>query len=39
MACPILIDLRNIYSDEEMRKHGFYYVGIGRPASGLGNRL
>ena len=39
MACPILIDLRNIYSDEEMRKHGFYYVGIGRPASHLGNRL
>ena len=38
MACPILIDLRNIYSDEEMRKHGFYYVGIGRPASGLGNQ-
>jgi len=38
MACPILIDLRNIYSDEEMRKHGFYYVGIGRPASHLGNQ-
>ena len=30
MACPILIDLRNIYSSEDMRKHGFIYVGVGR---------
>jgi UDPglucose 6-dehydrogenase len=30
MACPLLVDLRNIYSSDEMRKHGFLYVGIGR---------
>ena len=30
MACPLLIDLRNIYSSDEMEKHGFLYVGIGR---------
>ena len=30
MACPVLIDLRNIYSSEDMAKHGFSYVGIGR---------
>jgi UDPglucose 6-dehydrogenase len=38
MACPILIDLRNIYSDEEMEKHGFLHVGIGRSAP-RSNRL
>jgi hypothetical protein len=26
MARPILVDLRNIYSDEESRSRGFYYV-------------
>lgn len=30
MACPVLVDLRNIYSGDEMKKHGFLYVGIGR---------
>jgi UDPglucose 6-dehydrogenase len=30
MACPLLVDLRNIYSSDEMEKHGFLYVGIGR---------
>jgi UDPglucose 6-dehydrogenase len=30
MACPILVDLRNIYSNEDIKKHGFLYVGIGR---------
>jgi UDPglucose 6-dehydrogenase len=39
MACPILIDLRNIYSNEEVEKHGFLYVGIGRSASHVANRL
>ena len=39
MACPILIDLRNIYSNEEVEKHGFLYVGIGRLASHIANRL
>src|SRR6266480_4264451 len=30
MACSLLVDLRNIYSSEDMRKHGFIYVGVGR---------
>jgi UDPglucose 6-dehydrogenase len=30
MACPLLVDLRNIYSSDEMEKQGFLYVGIGR---------
>jgi UDPglucose 6-dehydrogenase len=30
MACPVLVDLRNIYSSDEMERHGFLYVGIGR---------
>jgi UDPglucose 6-dehydrogenase len=29
MACPILIDLRNIYSSDDI-EHGFHYVGLGR---------
>jgi len=30
IACPILIDLRNIYSDDDIDRHGFFYVGLGR---------
>ncbi len=30
MASPVLVDLRNIYRSEEMRKLGFRYVSIGR---------
>jgi UDPglucose 6-dehydrogenase len=30
MACPLLVDLRNVYSGDEMERHGFLYVGIGR---------
>ena len=30
MACPIIVDLRNIYRPEEMSKHGFAYSCIGR---------
>jgi UDPglucose 6-dehydrogenase len=33
MACPLLVDLRNIYSSEEIEKHGFLYVGIGRKSA------
>jgi UDPglucose 6-dehydrogenase len=29
MACPVLVDFRNIYSSEDMGKLGFLYVGIG----------
>jgi UDPglucose 6-dehydrogenase len=33
MASPIIIDLRNIYSPEELTKAGFIYHSIGRPNS------
>jgi UDPglucose 6-dehydrogenase len=39
MACPVLIDLRNIYAGEDMGKHGFLYVGIGRSGTTSGVRL
>src|SRR6266581_2620247 len=26
MACPLLVDLRNIYSSDEMERHGFLYM-------------
>jgi UDPglucose 6-dehydrogenase len=31
---PIVVDLRNIYRPEEMVKHGFKYVSVGRPQAG-----
>jgi UDPglucose 6-dehydrogenase len=30
MNDPLLIDLRNVYEPEAMKKLGFRYVGIGR---------
>jgi len=30
MACPVIVDLRNIYQPEEMQKAGFAYVCVGR---------
>jgi UDPglucose 6-dehydrogenase len=30
MACPVIVDLRNIYCPEAMKKHGFAYASIGR---------
>jgi UDPglucose 6-dehydrogenase len=30
MAQPIIVDLRNVYRSDEMAKHGFTYVSIGR---------
>ena len=27
---PILVDLRNVYRPEELRKRGFTYVSVGR---------
>jgi UDPglucose 6-dehydrogenase len=30
MACPVIFDLRNIYSPEDMKKQGFAYACIGR---------
>jgi UDPglucose 6-dehydrogenase len=34
MACPVIVDLRNIYRPEEMSRYGFAYASIGRPAVG-----
>jgi UDPglucose 6-dehydrogenase len=31
MACPVIIDLRNIYSPEDAMRNGFHYCGVGRP--------
>ena len=31
-AAPVLVDLRNIYPPEEMVRHGFHHIGIGRPS-------
>jgi UDPglucose 6-dehydrogenase len=31
LAAPVLVDLRNVYVPEEMRRHGFSYTSIGRP--------
>jgi UDPglucose 6-dehydrogenase len=31
MAAPVLVDLRNVYSEAEAGRHGFSYSSIGRP--------
>ena len=33
MACPVLVDLRNVYRPEEMKKAGFVYSCVGRAPS------
>jgi len=33
MACPVIVDLRNVYRPEEMKKHGFAYTCVGRAPS------
>jgi UDPglucose 6-dehydrogenase len=33
MARPVVVDLRNIYRRDEMARHGFTYVGVGRPGT------
>ena len=30
MACPVIIDLRNVYRPDDMKKHGFAYTCVGR---------
>jgi UDPglucose 6-dehydrogenase len=30
MACPVMVDLRNIYHAEDMKRHGFVYSCVGR---------
>jgi UDPglucose 6-dehydrogenase len=31
LKTPLIVDLRNIYRSEEMRRRGFTYVSVGRP--------
>src|SRR5262249_24559266 len=33
MACPVIIDLRNVYRPDDMKKHGFAYACVGRAPS------
>jgi UDPglucose 6-dehydrogenase len=33
LKTPILVDLRNVYRAEEVRREGFLYTGIGRPTT------
>jgi len=33
MACPVIVDLRNIYRPDEMARHGFIYDSVGRASS------
>jgi len=40
MVSPVLVDLRNIYSPEEVARHGFIYESVGRARSdGTGTNL
>ena len=31
LSSPVIVDLRNIYSPEDMEKRGFDYTSVGRP--------
>ena len=33
MRSPVFVDLRNVYRDDEVSRHGFDYVSIGRPSA------
>jgi UDPglucose 6-dehydrogenase len=33
MSSSVIVDLRNIYSPEEVMRNGFHYCGVGRPKS------
>lgn len=35
MSCPVVVDLRNIYSPDDMHRRGFAYVCVGRPSTAL----
>jgi UDPglucose 6-dehydrogenase len=37
MATPLLVDLRNVYTDEEACRAGLRYVGIGKPRKAIVN--
>jgi hypothetical protein len=32
MAEPVMVDLRNVFSPDEMAEHGFTYISVGRSA-------
>jgi len=34
MACPVVVDLRNIYRPGEMQRYGFLYACVGRAVTG-----
>jgi hypothetical protein len=38
MAQPIIVDLRNIYRSEDMRRAKFRYVGVGSAEMAAGKR-
>jgi UDPglucose 6-dehydrogenase len=33
MTCPVIVDLRNVYRSEDMKKHGFAYTCVGRAST------
>jgi hypothetical protein len=33
MACPVMVDLRNVYRAEDMKKHGFAYTCVGQAST------
>lgn len=33
MRTPVLVDLRNVYRDDQVAGHGFRYVSVGRPVA------
>ena len=39
MACPVIVDLRNIYRPAEMAKLGFIYESIGRGGAKTDSRM
>jgi UDPglucose 6-dehydrogenase len=39
MACPVIVDLRNVYRPAEMTKLGFIYESIGRGGAKTDTRM
>lgn len=39
MKQPVLVDLRNVYSEQEAAKYGFTYFSVGRPTALASERL
>jgi UDPglucose 6-dehydrogenase len=37
MRAPVVVDLRNVYRADDMRRHGFAYVSVGRPSQDAPN--